>query len=54
MDTAFIILQYLLPQHLLSRLVGKLAECRLPWLKNLLIRRFITQYKVDMLSLIHI
>ena len=48
MDTAFIILQYLLPQHLLSRLVGKLAECRLPWLKNLLIRRFITQYKVDM------
>ncbi|MBO6753390.1 MULTISPECIES: archaetidylserine decarboxylase [Spongiibacter] len=48
MDTTFIILQYLLPQHLLSRLVGKLAECRLPWLKNLLIRRFITQYKVDM------
>tara|TARA_Y100001972_G_scaffold17875_3_gene20059 strand:- start:6361 stop:7200 length:840 start_codon:yes stop_codon:yes gene_type:complete len=48
LDTAFIILQYLLPQHLLSRLVGKLAECRLPWLKNLLIRRFITQYKVDM------
>tara|TARA_Y100001951_G_scaffold25477_2_gene19659 strand:- start:7360 stop:8199 length:840 start_codon:yes stop_codon:yes gene_type:complete len=48
LDTTFIILQYLLPQHLLSRLVGKLAECRLPWLKNLLIRRFITQYKVDM------
>ena len=48
MNTAFIILQYLLPQHLLSRLVGKLAECRLPWLKNLLIRRFIAQYNVDM------
>lgn len=48
METAFIILQHLLPQHLLSRLVGKLAECRLPWLKNVLIRRFIAQYKVDM------
>lgn len=48
MDTAFIILQHLLPQQLLSRLVGRLAECRTPWLKNLLIRRFISHYQVDM------
>ncbi len=48
MDTAFIILQHLLPQHLLSRLVGQLAECRSPWLKNLLIRRFIAHYNVNM------
>jgi phosphatidylserine decarboxylase len=45
---AFIILQYLLPQHLLSRLVGKLAETDIPWLKDLLISRFIKQYRVDM------
>ncbi|QTF91727.1 archaetidylserine decarboxylase [Halomonas sp. BM-2019] len=44
----FALIQYPLPHHLLSRLVGRLAECRLPWLKNLLVRRFIRQFKVDM------
>ncbi|WP_269619893.1 archaetidylserine decarboxylase [Zhongshania sp. BJYM1] len=48
MKIAFIIIQYLLPQHLLSRLVGKLAETDIPWLKDLLISRFIKQYQVDM------
>lgn len=48
MKIAFIIFQYLLPQHLLSRLVGKLAETKTPWLKDLLISRFIKQYQVDM------
>src|SRR5690554_2698004 len=48
MRTLFVIVQYLLPQHLLSRLVGWLAECRTPWLKNLLIDAFIRRYKVDM------
>lgn len=48
MNIAFIILQHLLPQHLLSRLVGRVAECKAPWLKNLLITRFIKHYKVDM------
>lgn len=48
MNTVFIILQHLLPQHLLSRLVGRLAECRSPWLKNILISQFIRQYKVNM------
>lgn len=48
MKVAFIIMQYLLPQHLLSRLVGKLAETELPWLKDVLISRFIKQYRVDM------
>ncbi|MBU2886631.1 phosphatidylserine decarboxylase [Gilvimarinus agarilyticus] len=47
-DTLFIIMQYLTPQHLLSRLVGKLAECRLPGLKNLLIKLFAKRYNVDM------
>lgn len=43
--TAF---QYLLPHHLLSRLVARLAEARFPWFKNLLIRLFIKQYNVDL------
>lgn len=46
--TLFLLLQQILPQHLLSRVVGRLAECRLPWLKNLLIRRFIAAYGVNM------
>lgn len=48
MTPLFILFQYLVPQHLLSRLVGKLAECRTPWLKNLLIKRFIEHYDVNM------
>lgn len=44
----FALIQYPLPHHLLSRLVGRLAECRTPWLKNALVRRFIRQFKVDM------
>jgi phosphatidylserine decarboxylase len=43
----FILLQYILPQHLLSRLVGALANCRWRPLKNLMIRWFIQQYHVD-------
>jgi len=48
MDSAFILLQHLLPQHLLSRLTGWLAENRTPWLKNFLIQRFAAHFKVDM------
>jgi len=48
MKSLFILFQHLVPQHLLSRLVGKLAECRTAWLKNLLIRRFISHYGVNM------
>ena len=48
MDTVFIFLQHVLPQHLLSRLAGWLAENRTPWLKNLLIERFATHFDVDM------
>ncbi len=40
--------QYCLPQHLLSRLTGRLAHCRWTWLKNLLIQFFIKRYHVDM------
>ncbi|MGJ7458015.1 archaetidylserine decarboxylase [Halomonas sp. MA07-2] len=44
----FALIQYPLPHHLLSRLVGRLAECRTPWLKDALVRAFIRQFKVDM------
>ena len=48
MKQLFTLLQYLLPSHFLSRLTGKLADCRWPWLKNLLIGNFIRAYGVDM------
>lgn len=41
-------LQYVLPQHLLSRLGARLAESRTPWLKNLLIGVFIRKFQVNM------
>ena len=45
---AFVALQYLVPQHLLSRLFGYLAGSRIPVLKDFLIRRFIAAFAVDM------
>jgi phosphatidylserine decarboxylase len=42
----FVALQHLLPQHLLSRLVGRLARSRL--LARPLIRAFVAGYKPDM------
>ncbi|MCA1770559.1 MAG: archaetidylserine decarboxylase, partial [Halomonas sp.] len=44
----FALIQYPLPHHLLSRLVGRLAECRIPWLKDALVQAFIRQFRVDM------
>lgn len=41
-------LQYLIPQHLLSRLTGRLADCRIGWVKNQLIKAFIKRFNVDM------
>ncbi|MFN3918670.1 MAG: archaetidylserine decarboxylase [Methylohalobius sp.] len=41
-------LQYLLPQHTLSRLVGKIARCRIGWLKDALILWFARCYQVDL------
>lgn len=44
----FITLQYLLPQHLLSRIAGWVAETEASWFKRPLIRWFIQRYNVDM------
>jgi len=47
-DTLFIWLQHLVPQHLISRLVGKLAACRWAPVKNTFIRWFSHRYQIDM------
>jgi len=44
----FAMLQRLLPQHALSRLAGRLAEARTPWLRRALIHAFVRTYGVDM------
>lgn len=48
MDQVKIILQYILPKHLISRLVGYLAAARLGFFSHLLIKLFIKAYKIDM------
>ena len=49
MDRLFIVIQHIIPQHLLSRLVGSLAAMQRPrWLKNLIISLFIKQFNVVM------
>jgi phosphatidylserine decarboxylase len=45
---AFVALQYLLPQHLLSSLAHELTRSRVPWLKNALIGRFVQHFHPDM------
>lgn len=47
-DKLFIAFQYAVPQHLLSHLVGWLAETRIGWIKNLFISKFIKQFNVNM------
>jgi len=47
-ETLFILLQKIAPQHLISRLVGALAECTQPAIKNQFISWFIAKYNVDM------
>ena len=47
-DRLFILFQYLLPHHLLSRLAGCLANCTWGWVKNPFITWFVKRYQVDM------
>ena len=47
-DRLFILSQYLLPQQLLSRLAGGLANCTWDWVKNPFITWFVKRYQVDM------
>ncbi len=47
-ERLFILSQYLLPHHLLSRLAGCIAECRVRWFKNAFTQWFAKRYQVDM------
>mgnify|MGYP001177070713 CR=1 FL=1 len=47
-DRLFVLMQYLLPQHLISRLVGMLAHSSMPVIKDPFIRIFINHFKVNM------
>ena len=42
------LIQYSLPKHLLSRLIGYFAKCKKPWFKNMLIKWFIKRYNVEL------
>ena len=44
----FILLQRLLPQHLISRLVGYVANSNIRWLKNICIRIAIRKYSINL------
>src|SRR5579862_4001403 len=43
-----VFLQAILPQHFLTRLAGKIANCKIRWFKNGLIHWFIKRYGVDL------
>jgi phosphatidylserine decarboxylase len=44
----FVTMQYLLPQHLLSRLIGAIARCRYSWVRRPLIAAFMRGFRPDM------
>lgn len=47
-DNLFVWLQYILPQHPISRLIHWLTRLRIPWLKNIMGRWFIGHFQVNM------
>ncbi len=47
-DKIKIALQYAMPKHAISRLVGKLAAAEAGWLTTFLIKQFIKAYKINM------
>lgn len=52
-DHAFITMQYLLPHHGLSRLVGKLAASKNTWVKSTFIKYFAKKFDIDMSEALH-
>ena len=46
----FVALQYLLPQHLLSRLIGAIARSRYAWVRRPLIASFMRGFRPDMVD----
>ena len=48
MNKLFVLIQTLVPQHALSRLVAVFANSKVGFIKDTFIRGFIKRYKVDM------
>ena len=48
LEKAFIGLQFILPHHALSRLIGFLTQCRIPWVKNFLIENITRIYGINL------
>ena len=44
----FVAVQRVLPKHALSRIIGTIADSKRPWLKNLLIKRAISAFGINM------
>ena len=44
----FVAIQRVMPKHLLSRLIGRLAESKIIWLKKFLIARAISYFDINM------
>jgi len=44
----FIIFQYLTPQHLISRIVGKIAASEVKWIKNTFITKFAKKFGITL------
>lgn len=53
LDRLKVLPQYLLPHHLLTGIAYRIARCRNPLLKNMLIRAFVRRYGVDMGEAVH-
>lgn len=47
-DSLFILMQYLIPQHWVSRLVGRLANSQQPFIRTLFINWFAKRFNVNM------
>jgi phosphatidylserine decarboxylase len=48
LQRVFVLAQYVLPHHLLSRMMGKLTHCKNPFIKNLMIQRIASAYQIDL------
>jgi phosphatidylserine decarboxylase len=47
-DRLFALLQYLLPKHLLSRVIYSVARSEAGWIRNTFLRIFLRNYKIDL------
>lgn len=47
-NAAFLASQYLLPHHLTSRLIGRLADSQLSFIRKPLIRQFASHFEIDL------